>query len=357
MRLSVHLVVGLTCSVRALLAQRTLDSGAESWQNTSPTRQVRMSLEASSNEERYRKFVIADHQVVLISLFPWTHLSFFLSLSLQSPSILNMASKNVYATDHAESVLSTHRWRTLENSAAYVLPYLKPGMKILDVGCGPGSITTDLAKHVPDGRVTGIEIEAGPLQEAQRFAEAEGVSNVKFETGDIHDLKYEDETFDMVHVHQVLQHVADPVKALSEMRRVVKVGGIVACRESAIATWYPESEGLTKGNELMRRIATSKGGNPHPGNHIHVWAHQAGFGRDQITCSTGTWCFRTPEERAYWGGGFAQRTESSGFARNAVEGNFATREELSEIAEAWRAWVRDDDGWFSYLHGQIICER
>lgn len=268
-----------------------------------------------------------------------------------------MASKNVYATDHAESVLSTHRWRTLANSAAYVLPYLKPGLKILDVGCGPGSITVDLAKRVPDGQVIGVETEAGPLQEAQRFADAESATNVRFETGDILELKYEDETFDIVHVHQVLQHVGDPVKALMEMRRVVKVGGIVACRESAVATWYPESEGLTRANELMRRTATAKGGNPHPGNHIHVWAGQAGFAREQIACSTGSWCFRTPEERAYWGGGFARRMESSGFAKNAVDGGLATPEELADMAEAWRAWVREDDGWFSYLHGQIICQR
>jgi ubiquinone/menaquinone biosynthesis C-methylase UbiE len=269
-----------------------------------------------------------------------------------------MAAKNVYATDHAESVLSTHRWRRLDNSASYVVPYLKPGLKVLDVGCGPGSLTVDIAKHVsPDGNVIGIENQPGPLAEGRRLADAEGVNNVTLELGDAHNLAYEDETFDLVHAHQVLQHITNPVKALSEMRRVVKTGGIVACRESATATWYPDIEALMFQHELARRLSKDRGGNPHPGNHIHVWAREAGFSLDQIKRSAGTWCFSTPEERVYWGGTMAARAESSGFASNAIEGGYVTAVQLTTVATAWREWTDNEDAWFGFLHGEIICRK
>ena len=144
-----------------------------------------------------------------------------------------MASKSVYTTDHAESVLSTHRWRTISNSAQFILPYLKPGIKVLDVGCGPGSLTVDIAKHIqPGGKVTGIENVPDPLEGARRLAEQDGVE-VTFEVADAMQLPYSDDEFDLVFAHQVLQHVAQPIDMLKEMRRVAKSGtGVVACRES-----------------------------------------------------------------------------------------------------------------------------
>ncbi|KAG9325839.1 hypothetical protein KVV02_006833 [Mortierella alpina] len=261
----------------------------------------------------------------------------------------------VYSIDHTSAVLKTHSWRTVQNSAAYLLPHIKPTMSILDVGCGPGSISVDLAKLVPSGRVVGIEYTPEPLTEARAFAAQQGVANAEFLVGDIHSLDFPDDTFDIVHAHQVLQHVADPVQALKEMRRVCKPGGIVAARESIIPTWYPESPGLAAYWELQARMARLKGGNPHPGKYIHTWAQKAGFDRSQITCSAGTWCFSTPEERKYWGGTMEERTLSSAYATIALEMNLATQEELKGLAKAWKDWVEDDNAWFAFLHGEMVC--
>ncbi|OGE56259.1 hypothetical protein PENARI_c003G11259 [Penicillium arizonense] len=142
----------------------------------------------------------------------------------------------VYTTDHSKSVLQTHSWRTAQNSAPHLIPHIQPTHKILDVGCGPGSISVSLAKLVPGGSVTGVEYVSDPLSGARALAQAEGVTNITFQEGDIHALPFEDGSFDIVHAHQVLQHIADPVLALREMRRVVKRGGIVSCRESAVLT-------------------------------------------------------------------------------------------------------------------------
>ena len=72
-----------------------------------------------------------------------------------------------YTHGHHESVLRSHRWRTAENSAAYLLPHLKSGDKILDVGCGPGTITADLARRTSPGRTTALEITDAALDLAR----------------------------------------------------------------------------------------------------------------------------------------------------------------------------------------------
>ncbi|KAH7906193.1 S-adenosyl-L-methionine-dependent methyltransferase [Hygrophoropsis aurantiaca] len=228
-------------------------------------------------------------------------------------------------------------------------------MHILDIGCGPGAITIDLARLVPSGHVLGLDSAADVLPGAKRAAA--GIPNVEFRTGDICDLSdIKDNTFDVVHCHQVLQHVSDPVKALSEMRRVAKDGsGLVAARAADVFTWYPDVDGLGDWLRIFHSVTRKNGGQPEAGRRLVSWAQKAGFERERITASAGTWCFSTPEERAWWGGMWAERVVSSDFARSAIGNNLATREELEHIACAWREWVEREDGWFSLLHGQIIC--
>ncbi|GES59899.1 ubiE/COQ5 methyltransferase [Aspergillus terreus] len=260
-----------------------------------------------------------------------------------------------YTTDHSSSVIQTHSWRTLSNSAAYLLPHIKPGMKILDIGCGPGSITVDFATRVPQGYVTGVEYTPEPLEQARALAASQHLSNIDFEVADIHSLPFANDTFDIVHVHQVLQHIADPVQALREMKRVAKPDGIVAARESASCTWYPENAGIARWLEVTSRVARAKGGNPHPGRYIHVWAEEAGFDRARIRKSAGSWCFSSPQEREYWGGSMAGRFRSSGFTKMVTEEGLASADELETIVEGWREFVEEETGWFGLLHGEILC--
>ena len=263
----------------------------------------------------------------------------------------------VYTHGHHESVLRSHSWRTAANSAGYLLGSLRPNMHILDIGCGPGTITVDLAALVPEGLVIGLEYEPEVLEKARTTAAECGVTNIQFVTGDVNSLSYPDNTFDVVHAHQVLQHVGDPIQALREMRRVTKSGGIVANRESDYMsfTWYPEVDGMADWQELYQRVARANGGEPNAGRQIHAWARQAGFDWESIKATASTWCFQTPEERAWWSGLWADRTVASSFARLALDGGHATKEELARLAQVWRAWGEKEDGWFVVLHGEIIC--
>jgi SAM-dependent methyltransferase len=260
-----------------------------------------------------------------------------------------------YTHGHHESVLRSHRWRTAANSASYLLPHLEPGMALLDVGCGPGTITADLAALVAPGQVTALEYTADALDLARAEVSARGQANVAFAVADVHDLDLADGRFDVVHAHQVLQHVGDPVRALREMRRVCKPGGLVAARDSDYAAfaWFPAIPGLDDWLALYLRAARANGGEPNAGRRLLSWAQRAGF--TMVTATSSTWCYAAPGERAWWGGMWADRIVHSDLARQLLASRLATKADLHRISDGWREWAAADDGWFSILHGEIIC--
>jgi ubiquinone/menaquinone biosynthesis C-methylase UbiE len=259
---------------------------------------------------------------------------------------------DVYIHGHHPSVLQSHTWRTAENSAAYLLPELTPGMAILDVGCGPGTITAGLAERVPDGHVTAIDAVADIVAKAAADFPRD---NLTFATGDVYALDYPDASFDVVHAHQVLQHLVDPVAALREMRRVTRPGGLIAARDGdyGAMVWYPDLPVLTEWRALYQRIARAAGGEPDAGRMLHAWARQAGF--TDIRRSSSNWTYSTPGERQWWGNSWHDRATKSFFATQALDGGYATREDLERIANGWLEWAAEEDGWFTILNGEILC--
>ena len=262
---------------------------------------------------------------------------------------------HVYTHGHHESVLHAHRHRTAKNSAGYLLPHLAPGLSVLDVGCGPGTLTVDLARRVAPGRVTALERSPEILRLAREEAETGDIHTIDFVSGDIHALTIPDATFDVVHAHQVLQHLADPTAALREMRRVCRPGGIVAARDGDYATfaWYPLVPELDEWLTLYRRQARRNGGEPDAGRRLPSWARAAGF--VDITATASVWCFASPEERQWWGTSWADRIVRSDLARQLVAAGQATDDDLLRISRGWQSWAEAADGWFSVTHGEILC--
>jgi ubiquinone/menaquinone biosynthesis C-methylase UbiE len=261
----------------------------------------------------------------------------------------------MYLHGHHESVLRSHRWRTAENSAAYLLPRLQSGQTLLDVGCGPGTITADLAALVAPGRVTALEQTDEALSLARAEIAKRGVTNVDFMVGDVHDLlDIPDDMYDVVHAHQVLQHVADPLCALAEMRRVAKPGGLVAARDSDYGgfVWAPAVSELDEWLALYHQLARAAGGEPDAGRWLLALAHNAGF--TDVVASSSTWCFSTAADRAWWGGLWAERVTASAFADQARAAG-ARDADLQRLADGWRRWAAATDGWFSVLHGEILA--
>ena len=256
-----------------------------------------------------------------------------------------------YLHGHHESVLRSHSWRTVENSAAHLIPHLHPGLRVLDVGCGPGTITADLAARVAPGEVVGIDSSPEIIEQAS----ADHGAAASFRVGDAYALDADDDSFDVVHAHQVLQHLRDPVAALTEMRRVVRPGGIVAARDADFGamSWAPASDGLDRWMAVYQAMTAHAGHDANAGRHLLGWAHGAGF--ETVRATSSTWTFADPESREWWAGVWADRVLESGYATNAIEQGLLDDDGIEQIAAAWREWAGHPDGWFMCPHGEIIA--
>ena len=260
-----------------------------------------------------------------------------------------------YTHGHSAAVLSAHSRRGAADSAAYLLAHLRAGMDLLDVGCGPASITADLAERVAPGRVVALDAAAGALEAARATLRERGLSEqVEVTSGDVMALPFEDASFDVVHAHQVLQHLADPVGALAEMRRVTRPGGIVAVRDAVYSamTWFPEPAGMEQWRSVYMATARANGGEPDAGSRLLSWARAAGFA--DVSASASTWCYATPADRARQSQTWAQRCLTS-FGPRAVELGLADRADLEAMAQAWRQWGDSEDAWFVVVHGEVLA--
>lgn len=268
-----------------------------------------------------------------------------------------------YTHGHPASVLRAHGTRTAQSSAAYLLGHLRPGDRLLDVGCGPATITLGLAALVAPGEVVAVdgapaavEAAAATVDAAEAAGEIEP-EQIVVRVADAYALPFEDGSFDVVHAHQVLQHLARPVEALAEWRRVCRPGGIVAVRDAdyAAMTWWPPTTELDRWLALYRAAATANGGEPDAGRRLLSWALAAGFDPERIEPSAGTWCYATPPERARWAGTWADRITGTTLAEQLVERGMATRDELAGIGAAWLHWAEQPDAWFIVPNGELLC--
>ncbi|HWF17157.1 MAG TPA: methyltransferase domain-containing protein [Acidimicrobiales bacterium] len=253
-----------------------------------------------------------------------------------------------YTHGHHESVLRSHTWRTAENSAGYLLPHLRAGQSLLDVGCGPGTITADLALLVAPGEVVGIDASAEVVAQAAAAAGTAGLGlgNLRFEVGDLFALDYADGSFDVIHLHQVLQHLADPVAALVALRRVLGGDGVLAARDSDYRafSWAPSDPLLDRWLELYLAVTARNGHDARIGPKLMGVALSAGF--SDVEVSSSTWTYADPEARAWWGGLWADRVRFSRFGEQAASYGLASVDELASIAAAFLRWAEAPDAVF-----------
>ncbi len=235
--------------------------------------------------------------------------------------------KETYTHGHQEPVLRSHRWRTAANSAAYLLPHLAPGLDLLDVGCGPGTITAELADLVAPGTTVGVDREQAVIDEARRTS----TGPADFRTGDVYQLDFRPESFDVVHAHQVLQHLADPVAAIHQMGRVLRPGGRLAVRDADYGAflWHPDDSRLDRWLRIYQQVCARNGGHADAGRLIPGWVADAGF--EDLAVTSSNWTFADAGSRSWWAGLWAERTLGTAFGRQALDYGLATKRD-------WRMW-------------------
>ena len=260
----------------------------------------------------------------------------------------------LYTHGHAPAVVRQHAQRTAGEAAAFLLPHLRPDMRLLDVGCGPGSITRGLAERLPVGQVVGLDLSRETLESARRDAVARGIQNLSYEEGSVYELSFPDDSFDVAYAHQVLQHLRERGLALREMLRVVKPGGVVAVREvdwSTIA-YFPRDPWLDRFIEVHLRTWYRNGGEPQMGRQLRALFNAAGVASLEIAASV--WCYATREETVEWGESYADRLLTSPMGERPVEYGFATRSDIESMAAAFRAWGSHPDAFWVFTHVEAL---
>jgi len=269
-----------------------------------------------------------------------------------------------YTQGYSNSTLATHLTRTAESSAAFLLPHIKKTDHVLDVGCGPGTITTGLAKYASDGKTIGLDISPDVLNKAKSLATAaniptSGPGSVSFEQGNVLEkLPYPDASFDIIYASQVFGHLSlpgQPLRALAEIRRVLKPGGILATVDAAAQHFYPPSLGLDRlwlqnSGRAIRKGASE--GDP-TGTIMPKLFRSAGFENIRIGAAANV--TQGPEARKWLAGrGAGQMKKGDPFRQSWLDAGI-TEEEIVEALSAVEKWAEMEDAWYAALQCEMLA--
>lgn len=262
-----------------------------------------------------------------------------------------------YTHGHAHATVRQHGRRTAEEAAAFLLPELKPGMRLLDIGCGPGSITRGLAERLAPGEVVGIDLSTQTLADARQDAATRGITNLRYEEGSVYNLAFPDASFDVVFAHQVVQHLREPAIAVREMLRVLRSGGLIAVRDvdwGTVAYW-PSDPWIDRFIDVHVKTWSQNGGDPRIGRKLRALFNATEVADLRITGSQ--WCYATGLETQNWGESYAERLLTSPMGSRIVERGNASLEDLEAMAGAFRAWAHHPDAFWAFIHVAALARK
>ena len=221
--------------------------------------------------------------------------------------------------------------------AAHLLPHLQSGLRLLDIGCGPGTISVGLADAVAPGEMHGIDMEASQIEMARAAAAAGGHANAAFQVGNATELPYDDASFDVVHCHALLTHAPDTQAVLAEAKRVLKPGGLMSARELLGSAGFLEPEiGIEAAWETFMKLLAANRGHPQMGKELKGAFVDAGFTNIRATASFES--YGTAEDIAFFVGlvnGWFFDPETM---EAAIRFGVATREQFDEWRELIVRW-------------------
>ena len=265
-----------------------------------------------------------------------------------------------YIQGHDASTLKSHQTRSAEVQADYLLPHIKPESHILDVGCGPGTITCGFAKYASKGKVVGVDFSDKVLQQARSEAESRGIpeERISFQAASAFELPFPDESFDIVHCHALLVHLPKAVNAVKEMRRVCKTGGYVAAREPDCATCvvHPYSSLIQEWIASHNQLQLNEGSEPNGGRHLAEWAIAAGFAPKNVTVTCNVLEYFGEQQVKFWGELYADRMSREEGER-AVRAGLATHERIGQWRDAYLEWSKTEGAIWAMMHMRLLAQK
>jgi SAM-dependent methyltransferase len=231
--------------------------------------------------------------------------------------------------------------------ADFLLPHLADGSRVLDIGCGPGSITIGLGPLV--GHVIGVDPE-DDFDDARRYAADHGIDNVEFRIGDVYALDFPDDEFDACLYHSTLEGRDRPIDALVEIRRVLRPGGVfgVACVEyGGLILAGPRVDLLRWFYAVRERLWQLEGlADPYRGRELRGLLGRAGF--DAVEATTTYHCYGTPEKVRSFGTDRAADCGDTWYRQDAVAHGLATETDLDDMRRAWLDWSTSPDAYAAF---------
>ncbi|HEY5707343.1 MAG TPA: methyltransferase domain-containing protein [Terrimicrobiaceae bacterium] len=241
--------------------------------------------------------------------------------------------KENYIPGHSESTSNFMASRDLESHGFFLLPLLQPGFDVLDAGCGPATISADIADAVFPGKVTALDIATSELDHGRRLAEGREIVNLEFLAASAYEIPVPDSSFDVVFSHALLEHLCEPRRALREFHRLVRPGGFVAlCSPDWDAfDISPMPMALGRAINAYRDLLEGNGGNSRAGFHLKEWLIEAGF----AALSHDEWMeeYESPKQIAEY---LAAQLETAGQFHHATALRDWARDPEARFRQAWK---------------------
>jgi SAM-dependent methyltransferase len=244
------------------------------------------------------------------------------------------------------------RNRSAIEYAEFVLPSIDGRDRVLDVGCGPGSITVGLAQVA--GHVTGIDVDDAEFADARAYAVEHGISNVEFREGSIYDLDVPDGSVDVCTLFSMMETLDDPLTGLGEVLRVLKPGGLLGASSieyGGLILHGPGEQVLRRFYELRLQLWQAQGDvHPHRGRELRGLLLAAGF--ERVEAMTTYFSYGTEERVRTFGLGRAADCLDEWYVDGLREHGFADQDELDALAQAWTTWAESPDSFAAFAWGR-----